>query len=381
MSILFEKTRIKEMVLKNRLVRSATHEGMADGDGLPTDALFKLYDRLAKGGVGLIVTGYAYVARDGITPFIGMLGIDRDEQIPKYRELVDLVHQYDTPIAMQIAHSGRKTSEAVTGTTPIAPSPVENTATGVIPREMTEEDIERVIEAFAHSSRRAKESGFDAVQIHSAHGYLINQFICPYTNRRKDKWGGSLENRMRFVREIYERCRQQVGDDYPILIKYSAWDKMENGLKPEEGAAMGEMMAEIGFDGIEVSCGIGGDGGCTFLGNAPPGSKPDQAYNREIAKIIKNKVKVPVFVVGGITDPAIMVDIIQCGDADYVSLCRSLISDPDFPNKIQEGGNKPARCIQCNLCLGYIVTEPLRCYYGKILKEREPLKKEILALS
>ncbi|MFC1857921.1 NADH:flavin oxidoreductase [Thermodesulfobacteriota bacterium] len=377
---LFENNRIKTMALKNRLVRSATHEGMADGDGFPTQVLFKLYERLAKGGVGLIVTGYAYVSRDGITPFRGMLGIDRDEQIPKYRELVDLVHHYDTPIAMQIAHCGRQTIKRATGTQPIAPSPVKDTTTGVIPREMTEEDIERVIEAFAQASRRVKESGFDAVQIHSAHGYLLSQFICPHTNRRKDKWGGPVKNRMRFVREIYERCRKQVGEDYPILIKYSAWDKMENGLKPEEGVVMGEMMAEMGFDGIEVSCGIGEDGGSLLLGNTRPGSKPDQAYNREIAKIIKNRVKVPVFVVGGITDPAIMADIIQHGDADYISLCRSLISDPEFPRKIQEGVNKPARCIQCNLCIGYIVTEPLRCYHGKTLKDKKPLLKDTLAL-
>lgn len=246
MTELFEKTTIKGMELKNRLVRSATHEGMADANGFPNRALFKLYERLAKGGVGLLISGYAYVSRDGITPFLGMLGIDKDEHIPKYRELVNLVHQYDTPIAMQIAHRGRQTNEAATGTQPIAPSSVGDPATGVIPREMTEEDIERVIEAFAQASRRVKESGFDAVQIHSAHGYLINQFICPHTNRRKDKWGGSIENRMRFVRKTYERCRDQVGEDYPILIKYSAWDKMENGLKPEEGAVMGEMMDEMG---------------------------------------------------------------------------------------------------------------------------------------
>jgi 2,4-dienoyl-CoA reductase-like NADH-dependent reductase (Old Yellow Enzyme family) len=308
-----------------------------------------------------------------------MLGIDSDEHIPKYRKLVDLVHQYDTSIAMQIAHSGRQTEESAIGTQPIAPSQVE-TATGVVPREMTEEDIERIIDAFAQAARRVKESGFDAVQIHSAHGYLVSQFICPHTNRRKDKWGGSIENRVRFVREIYKRCRIQVGDDYPILIKYNAWDRMEDGLKPEEGIAIGGMLAEMGFDGIEVSCGIGGDGGAALLGNAQPGSKPDQAYNREIAKALKNRTKVPVFVVGGITEPPVMVDIIEKGDADYISLCRSLISDANYPRKIQEGGDKAARCIHCNLCFGYIVTEPLRCYHGKVLNDREPLFRDILVL-
>ena len=380
MTELFDKTTIRGMVLKNRLVRSATHEGMGDADGFPKQALFKLYERLAKGGVGLIITGYAYVAFDGLSPFVGMLGIDKDEHIPKYRELVDLVHQYDTPIAMQIAHCGRQSIEAMTGTSPIAPSPVRDPGSGAVPREMTEEDIERTIEAFAQASLRVKESGFDAVQIHCAHGYLLSQFTCPHTNRRKDRWGGSTENRVRIVREIYERCRDRVGDDYPILIKYSAWDRMEDGLKPEEGVVIGDMLDEMGFDGIEVSCGIGGDGGATLLGNAQPGSRPDGAYNRDIAKTIKNRVKVPVFVVGGIMDSATMEDIVECGDADYISLCRSLISDPAFPRKIAEGGKEPARCVQCNLCIGYIATEPLCCYHGKTLKDKEPLSKGILVL-
>ena len=216
MSVLFEKTEINGMKLKNRLVRSATHEAMADDDGFPTDRIFKLYERLAKGGVGLIITGYTYVSRDG--KFKSMLGIDSEEHIPKYRELVNQVHQN---------------------------------------------------EAFAQAARRVKESGFDAVQLHGAHGYLINQFLCPHTNRREDKWGGTIENRMRFVTEIYKRTRKNVGDDYPIFIKLSAYDYMKNGLKPEEGVAIATKMADIGFDGIEVSCGIGEDGGSTLRGEIP----------------------------------------------------------------------------------------------------------------
>ena len=144
---------------------------------------------------------------------------------------------------------------------PIAPSAVKDKAMFVNPREMTERDIERIIEAFGEASRRVKESNFDAVQLHGAHGYLINEFLCPHTNRRKDKWGGSIENRMRFVKEIYNLCRKKVGSDYPILIKISAYDNMKNGLKKEEGVIMAEMMADLGFDGIEISCGIGEDGG------------------------------------------------------------------------------------------------------------------------
>ena len=222
MPILFEKTNINGMALKNRFVRSATHEGMADKNGFPTQDLFNLYERLAKGGVGLIITGNAFVSHDGRSHSFGMQGIDSNEHIPKYRELVDHVHQNGAKIAMQIVHSGRQTAKEIIGMIPLGPSPVKDRALFVMPQEMTDEDIKRIIEAFAQACRRVRESGFDAVQLHGAHGYLINQFLCPHTNRRKDQWGGSIENRMRFVQELYYRCRQQVGEDYPILIKISA---------------------------------------------------------------------------------------------------------------------------------------------------------------
>ena len=396
MSVLFEKTEIKGMELKNRLVRSATNEAMANDEGFPTDRLFKLYEGLVKGGVGLIITGYTYVSHDG--KFKAMLGIDTDEHISKYRELVNHVHQNGAKIAMQINHCGRQTTKEMTGTQPIAPSAVKDKSLFVMPREMTEADIERIIEAFAQAARRVKESGFDALQLHGAHGYLISQFLCPHTNRREDKWGGSIENRMRFVTEIYEHTRKSVGDDYPILIKISAYDHMKNGLNPEESIVMAKEMAEMGFDGIEVSCGIGEDGGSTLRGEIPfdvildewdmyknkgflyrfimrkYGSKfirpiPfTQGYNRESAKNIKKIVDVPIFAVGGMIDPTFMEETIQSGEADYISLCRALITDPNFPNKIREGSRELSRCIHCNLCLFYLATRSVRCYQGERMK-------------
>lgn len=398
MSVLFEKTSINGMELKNRLVRSATHEGMADQNGFPTQDLLRLYERLAKGGVGLIITGFAFVTPDGKSPFLGMQGIHTDEHIARYRELVQCAHENGSRIAMQIAHCGRQTTREAIGTEPMGPSAVKEKSLFVKPREMTEEDIERIIEAFVQAARRVKEAGFDAVQIHAAHGYLINQFFSPYTNRRKDRWGGPLENRMRFVREIYERCRKQVGDNFPILIKINGTDNMKDGLKIEESAVMARMMGEMGFDGIEVSCGIMEDGYSMLRGNVPVeailsewpmyrsknplfrfimkrfGRKiinpPPmiQAYNRESARTIKSKVKVPVFLVGGITDPPSMEEIIEKGDADYISLCRALIADPAFPEKVRNGSREPSRCIHCNLCGAYMISRPLKCYYGKMIE-------------
>jgi 2,4-dienoyl-CoA reductase-like NADH-dependent reductase (Old Yellow Enzyme family) len=393
MSVLFEKSEIKGMELNNRLVRSATHEAMADENGFPTERLFKLYEGLAKGGVGLIITGYAYVARDGKSN--AMLGIDSDELIPRYRELVNQVHQNGAKIAMQINHCGRQTTKEMIGSQPIAPSTVKEKVFLVKPQEMTEDDIERIIEAFSQSARRVKESGFDALQLHGAHGFLINQFLCPHTNRRQDKWGGSVENRMRFLNAIYDNCRKQVGDDYPILIKINGYDNMKNGLKQDESLAMAKMIAELGFDAIEVSCGIAEDGGSTVRGDLPldvildewdmyknknflfrfimkrHGNKLikplpfTQQYNRESAGRIKEKVNVPIFVVGGMIDPSAMEETIKKGDADYISLSRALITDPNFPNKIKAGDRKISRCIHCNLCLYYLATKPVRCYHGK----------------
>lgn len=393
MAVLFEKTNIKSMELKNRLVRSATHEGMADENGFPTEALFKLYERLAKGGVGLIITGLTFASRDG--KINAMLGMDSKEHIPKYRDLVNHVHQNGAKIAMQIVHCGRQTTEEMTGSRPMAPSAVKEKSFLVKPREMTEEDIERIIEAFTQAARRVKESGFDAVQLHGAHGYLINEFLCPHTNRRKDKWGGSIENRIRFVKEIYKGCRNQVGDDYPILIKISAYDNMKHGLKLEEGVVMAEKMAEMGFDGIEVSCGIAEDGFSTLRGDVPIETILDlwpmyknknpffhfvmrhfgekilkplpytEAFNLESARAIKSQVNIPVFLVGGLIDPGLMEEIVEKGYADYISLSRALIIDPQFPKKVQEGSREPSKCLHCNLCITCVITEPLRCHYGK----------------
>ena len=397
MSALFEKSSIKSMKLKNRLVRSATMESMADKDGFPTKDLYKLYERLSKGGSGLIITGLAFVSKDGRNSPIGMLGIDNDALIPEYKKLVSHVHKHGGTIAMQIAHAGRQTTKGAIGTTPIAPSAVKDKTSFSVPREMTEEDMERVINDFAQAALRVKKSGFDAVQIHGAHGYLVSTFLCPHTNRRTDKWGGSLENRMRFVTEIYTRSRRLVGKDYPILIKMNAYDTMKNGLKVDEGIRAAEMMAEMGFDGIEVSCGIFEDGLSMTRGDFPVDVILDDLgmfrrqplmrflvrhfskllvksvpytneYNLDAARIIKSRVKVPVFVVGGNTSPESMENIVARGEADYISLCRALIREPDFPGKIMKGSREASKCIHCNHCLFYAPMAPLKCYNGRRIR-------------
>jgi 2,4-dienoyl-CoA reductase-like NADH-dependent reductase (Old Yellow Enzyme family) len=394
-SPLFQPLRLNRLQIKNRLVRSATHEGMADKGGFPTAPLFKLYGRLARGGAGLLVTGFASVAEDGIGHLQGMNGIHTDAHIAAYRDLTAHVHDTGTAIAMQIAHAGRQTTEAVIGTRPMAPSAVRDTALFVRPRAMSGDDIARVIEAFGQAARRVRASGFDAVQLHAAHGYLLSSFLCPHTNRRRDRWGGSVDNRMRIIRHIYRRCRELVGEDYPLLIKINATDTLKRGLPLEESLAMARQMAAMGFDGIEVSCGIGEDGGSTIRGDLPvdvvldhwpmyrrknplfkfvmrrwahaikPPVPFSENYNLASARAVKQAVDVPVIAVGGFIRPAAMAAALRDGAVDGIALCRPLIADPAFPAKIAKGDETVSRCVQCNLCLFYGTTAPLRCYHGQ----------------
>lgn len=392
---LFEPAQIKNLHLANRLVRAATHEGLADPDGRPTEALFRLYARLARGGVGLIITGFAFVAKDGIGFWPGMLGIHDDDLIPAYRRLTAHVHAAGAAIAMQIAHAGRQTTPAVIGQPPLAPSAVKDTSIFVKPREMTEQDIARVIEDFAQAARRVRASGFDAVEFHAAHGYLLSSFLSPHTNRRRDRWGGSVADRMRLIRRIYRRSRELVGEDYPFMIKINADDAMPRGLRREESRRMAGMLAALGFDAVEVSCGIGEDGGSTVRGDLPidvvldhwdiyrqknfifkwvmrhfgrrlkPAVPFSENYNLDAARAVKREVQVPVISVGGFVQPHAMASALVTGAADFIALSRALVADPGYPRKLAEGDPAPSRCIHCNLCLYYLKIAPLHCYRGK----------------
>ena len=397
MLALFDETRIKSMTLKNRIVRSATVEGMSDETGKPTDDLLPLYERLVRGGTGLIITGMSYVSNDGRFNKKGSLGIHNDDLIPAYRYITDRIHDLGGAIAMQIAHCGRQTTPSAVGTRPIAPSEVIDRSSFITPRAMSEVDIQRVIGDFAAAAGRARESGFDAVQIHGAHGYLVSSFLCPHTNRRTDRWGGSFENRMRFVTEVVRACRIAVGDEYPLLIKISATDGMKRGMTLEDGIEAARMLDGLGIDGIEVSCGIAEDGMTTLRGSLPIDAMLDdlglfrnrpilrfftrrigkrlfatpftEEYNLDAAVAIKEATSIPVFVVGGISRPERMEEIIREGWADYISLSRPLIIQPHWPNEIQKGNAGPTRCIRCNHCLSYLPLAPLRCYYGRRIGE------------
>jgi 2,4-dienoyl-CoA reductase-like NADH-dependent reductase (Old Yellow Enzyme family) len=348
MTKLFEETKIKNMVLKNRLVRSATWEGMCDDSGRPTEKLINCYRNLAKGGVGLIISGYTYVREDG-KQMPGKMGIYTDDFASEMKSLTDAVHEAGGKVCIQIVHAGGQTNSKYAGRQPLAPSAVEVEQFSEVPQEMTAQDIREVIAAFGNAASRAKDSGFDAVQFHGAHGYLINQFLSPLTNRRTDDYGGSIENRCRFLMEIYHAVREAVGDDFPVMIKLNGADFVEGWLSTEDAVYAAKTLDKAGIDVIEVS------GGTPASGKQSPvrtGIKTEdqEVYNRALGKAIKDAVKCPVMLVGGIRSFHIAEKLLGNGTADYISLSRPFIREPDLANRWQSGNHSRATCISCNAC-------------------------------
>ncbi|NPE31829.1 NADH:flavin oxidoreductase, partial [Methanococcoides sp. SA1] len=305
--MLFEPITIAGLTVKNRFVRSATNEGMAELDGTVTKGIGDMYEDLAREDVGLIITGYSYVDVNGQSDE-RQQGIYDDRFIGPYREIVSRVHKYDSKIFIQIVHGGRQ-SIVKEGVSLLAPSAVEDPASGKVPVEMTEEDILNTIENFAEAARRSKEAGFDGVQIHCAHGFLLSSFISPYTNRRTDKWGGSVENRARIVTEIVKRIQEKVGKDFPVMVKMNATDGFDVfsgkiGLDAPECVEIASLLENAGVCAIEVSGGIFEAGAVMSQKNID--SEEKEAYFRRYSKMIRDTVKIPVILVGGIRTKAVM---------------------------------------------------------------------------
>ncbi|MEN8141535.1 MAG: NADH:flavin oxidoreductase [Thermodesulfobacteriota bacterium] len=348
MNTLFSAITINGMELANRLVRSATWEGMCDDDGSPSPRLVKCYKELAAGGVGLIITGYTYVRPDG-KELPGKMGMHHDGLAPAMAELTGAVHGLGGKICVQLVHAGGQTRAAMAGRQPVAPSAVQVKQFPEMPAQLTTADIDELVECFGQAARRAKAWGFDAIQIHGAHGYLINQFLSAHTNQRGDDYGGSLEKRCRFLQEVYARVRQEVGPDYPVLLKLNGADFVAGGLSNDEAVAVAKVMDGAGIDGIEVS------GGTTASGKEGPirvkiKGVEQEAYNLALARPIKEAVACPVLVVGGMRSFEVVERAIDDDGMDLVALARPLIREPDLARRWQQGDRAKAKCISCNGC-------------------------------
>jgi 2,4-dienoyl-CoA reductase-like NADH-dependent reductase (Old Yellow Enzyme family) len=340
---LFQPYRIGKLELGNRFVRSATWDATADGDGAVTDASVVLYEALARGGIGLIITGFAFVSAAGQAGF-RQYGAHNDKMLPGLRRLVKPIHQFGGKIALQIHHGGISAVKTGQPALTVSKIPTINKPQHV----MNEEDIESIINDFTMAAVRAREAGFDAVQLHGAHGYLMSQFLSPLTNDRTDRWGGSIENRGRFHIELIRRIRQAVGTDFPLLIKFGVRDESDAGLTLDDGVLTAQRMYQVGIDAIEVSA------GSPSAGKRPaPTLKPgelERAFFRERSRAVKRAVNVPVILVGGIRSLALANDIVSSGDADLIAMSRPFIREPAFLKRWRENATKVVDCISCNRC-------------------------------
>ncbi len=393
----FEKSSIGGVTLSNRVIRSATHEGMGDAAGNPLPQLTDLYLRLAGGGVGAIITGFAAVQQSGkAVPNMRMF--DDDRYIDDYKKLNGRMGALAVPVFNQIVHSGGSTASFISGTDVVSPSPMKSGLYLSSSRGLTEDEIQEIINSFVAAIVRSKESGFSGVQLHAAHGFLLSEFLSPHVNRRRDSWGGSTENRFRIIGTIMERAREKVGA-YPIMAKISAYDGDRGGVTLDEGLRIAELFQKSGCDGLEVSCGGINDGFNTLrvprkipadvyftmlqtYRDLPAIKKkiirlmmplmvkrhtPLYNFNVDAAEAIKRRVDMPVIAVGGIRKLADIEEILGGGKADYVAMSRPLIREPALVNTFRSGEQAESRCINCGYCLFGVAESQLRCYNGKLV--------------
>lgn len=404
---LFTPIRIGKLELAGRFVKSATTETRCTDDGFVTDELIDYYEKIAQGGTPLLITGNAYFdLYSKAAP--RQLAADDDDKIPGLRRLTDAVHRHGSKIFMQVYHVGRQASPRLVGRKDaVAPSRVFEPTLGVRPREMTREEIKAAIQGFAAAAARAQEAGFDGLQIHAAHGYLINQFLTPHTNRRKDEYGGSFENRLRFLLEVYTAVRKRVGKDYPVIMKMNGSDELtfRKGLKPKDMVEIGKRMEAEGIDAVEISAGHY-ESGLTFergrwrkffstvttigVGRSLPAYQRipvrlaapvldwglrrvagyKEGFNLRYAKLFKQALSIPVICVGGFIHREAMERAVASGECDMVSAARALIADPFLYRHMQEGVQGP-QCDFCNACYSRAAVWPVDCYNEEVRSQRD----------
>lgn len=390
MSLLFSPIKIGNVELPNRFLCSATYEVMAKETGEVSDELIKRYVKLAKGGVGLSVTGLMYVQSSGRS-YKYQTGIHQESMTDGLTKLVDAVHQAGGKIAFQLAHSGRQTTKGMIGQTPLAPSSRGRDPLNFVkPKEMTENEIWETIKAFGAAAKRAVDAGADAIQLHAAHGYLICEFLSPFFNIRTDSWGGSDENRFRFLKEIYQEVKKVVPNDYPLFVKLNTNDYTpKEGITPALATKYAKWLAELGIDAVEVSCGAThysymnmcrGDVptaeivqglswwekpiGKMMIGRLEGKYNLEEGYNLEAARMIKPVLgDTPLFLVGGMRTVGHMEDMLEKNYADVISMSRPFIREPFLAKKIEEGEMEKVSCVSCNRCMAAVVNNfPVYCY-------------------
>ena len=354
--MLFSPGKIGWMELRNRLVMAPMVVQLGTESGAVTERSVEYYVRRAKGGAGLIIVEASYVASSG-RAFACQLGIDRDALVPGHFELVEAVHRKGAKIALQIHHGGARAHPGLAGGVLLAPSPVPGEGLSTIPRALTAPEIEDLADCFARAAVRAQRAGYDAVEIHGAHGYLIHGFLSPASNHRTDAYGGSPENRLRFAELVVRKVREAVGARFPVLFRMSA----EGGYEIEEAVGIARALDSWGVDAIHVSA-----GGTAPMSLMSPDTSPmarPEGWLTAYGDAIKQRVSVPVIIVGEIRHPHFAEEVLARGKADYIALARPFLADPDWPAKAAAGEDDQIRhCISCDYCrLALLHTRPIRC--------------------
>ncbi|WP_099468068.1 NADH:flavin oxidoreductase [Konateibacter massiliensis] len=330
MNLLTQPITIKNVEIKNRIVMPPMATSKSEG-GQVTQELVDYYDEKSKGGyIGLIITEHKYISKEGIAD-PGQISISKDSDIEGLKRITDVIHKNGTKVIAQINHAGSFADLTVSGSEPISASAIEphaaNGKKGVVPKEMTQEDIDRMIQCFASAAKRAKEAGYDGVEIHSAHAYLLNQFYSPLTNKRTDGYGGSLEGRIRIHTEVIKAVREAVGEDYLIALRLGACDYTEGGSTLEDGVLASKAFEKAGVDLLDISGGF-----CRYM---RPGHK-EQGYFGELTEAIKREVTIPVILTGGIVDGESAESLLEQGTADFIGVGRAILKDSEWAKKVIE---------------------------------------------
>lgn len=321
----FQEGKLK---LKNRLVMPPMATAKSEEDGSISNDVLNYYDEKSKGGyIGLIIIEHSFISQQGKASN-RQLSISKDSDVVKLKSLADIIHKNGSKAVMQINHAGSAASETVTGLIVVGPSSVSNPfKSDAVPKELSINEIKVIINQFKDAAVRVKKAGFDGVEIHSAHGYLLNQFMSPITNKRNDEYGGNLSGRIRLHLDIIKEVRNAVGDDFPILLRLGASDYMEGGITIEDSEIAAKEFEKAGIDMLDISGGF-----CRFI---LPGHD-EQGYFSPLSKAIKETVSIPVMVTGGITDSDAAEDILKEGKADFIGVARAILKDSNWAKKTIE---------------------------------------------
>jgi len=318
MSYLLKPLKVGALALHNRLVMPPMATAKAEPDGKVNQAMLDYYDEKSEGGdIALVIIEHSFISPEGKASK-QQLSVADDSVVDGLRRLAEIIHRNGSKTMMQINHAGSGTTEEIIGTTPVAPSAVANPRTGNMPRELTRQEITDIIQAFHDAARRTKEAGFDGVEIHSAHGYLLNQFFSPLTNKRTDQYGGNVHNRIRIHLEVIEAVRAAVGNDFPVLLRLGASDFIAGGTTIEDSQIAAQEFEKAGVNMLDISGGLSG--------YIIPGLN-GQGFFAPLTEAIKKVVSIPVILTGGITEITAAERLLAEGKADLIGVGRALLNN------------------------------------------------------